>query len=271
MANVFAILSAIALAAACFLAVKNRGAYEQEIHLRQEQEKRLTRGTGEFNDFAAQYQATYDERVATQKENVDLTKTQTDETRKNNGLESEKASKTSESEANAKKISDIEEQLKEIGTIPELIDTIQKLKSSLEGLTLDIASSEAKQADLTGEKGRTEGVIANYGKINEHFAQKQSYFSNTRISAIYPAYGFVTLPIGNTAGVISGSTLQVQRDGATIAKLRVTSVESGRAAAEIVPDSVAADTTLMVGDKVVPGDAVPAGATGPAKPAGPAR
>jgi hypothetical protein len=58
--------------------------------------------------------------------------------------------------------------------------------------------------------------------------------------------------------VISGSTLEVQRDGATIAKLRVRSVEAGRAAAEIIPDSVAQDVTLMVGDKVVPGAAIPA-------------
>jgi hypothetical protein len=266
MANVFAILSAIALAAACFLAVKNRGAYEHEIEERKTQETRLTRVTGEYTDRVAQYDATYAERVATEKENQGLTSNQTDETRKNNGLESEKTAKTSETEANAKKIADIEEQLKEIGTIPELIDNIKKLKESLEGLTLDIASSEAKQTDLTAEKGRTEGVIANYGQKNQNFATKHSFFASTRVSAIYPAYGFVTLPIGNTSGVISGSTLEVQRDGATIARLRVTSVEAGRAAAEIIPDSVAADTTLMVGDRVVPGAAVPAG---PAKPAGP--
>ncbi len=270
MANVFAILSAIALAAACFLAVKNRTAYEGEIANRQGQEKRLATATKDFNDTTAQYQATYDERVATQKENVGLTANQTEETRKNNTLESEKATKTSESDAMAKKIADFEEKTKEFGPIEELVAKLQALKTSLEGLDLDITAATAKRDDMTNEKARTEGVVANYGTKNENFAKKQSFFSSTRISAIYPAYGFVTLPIGNTGGVISGSTLEVQRDGATVAKLRVTSVEAGRAAAEIVPDSVAADTTLMVGDRVVPGAATPAGPAGPAAPAKPA-
>ena len=263
MANVFAILSAIALAAACFLALKNKDAYESEIKERQKQQERFARLTKEHEAVVQEYDTTYAERVATQKENEGLRGNQTDETKKNLAWESEKASKTTESEANAKKIADIEEQLKEIGPIQELAGTIKDLKESLEGLTLDIASGEAKVADLTGEKGRTEGVIAAYGRKNENFATKRSFFASTRISAIYPAYGFVTLPIGNTSGVISGSTLEVQRDGAVIAKLRVSSVEAGRSAAEIIPDSVAQDTTLMVGDRVVPGAAV--------TPAGPAR
>jgi len=45
--------------------------------------------------------------------------------------------------------------------------------------------------------------------------------------------------------------LDVVRDGATIAKLLVTSVESTSASASIIPDSIAQDITLMVGDRVV--------------------
>lgn len=258
MANVFAILSAIALAAACFLAMKNKDAYEKEIGLRQTEQARNAKLTTEYNALVSEFDATYAERTATEKENVGLRENETAETRKNTTLEGEKTTKTSESEALAKKIADFEEQTKEFGPIEELVAKLQELKTTLEGLTLDIASGEAKVADLTNEKGRTEGVIAAYGTKNENFAKKKSFFATTRISAIYPAYGFVTLPIGNTSGVISGSTLEVQRDGATIAKLRVRSVEAGRAAAEIIPDSVAQDVTLMVGDKVVPGAAIPA-------------
>jgi hypothetical protein len=45
----------------------------------------------------------------------------------------------------------------------------------------------------------------------------------------------------------------VVRDGATIAKLLVTSVEGRSASASIIPDSIAQDITLMVGDRVVTG------------------
>jgi hypothetical protein len=72
----------------------------------------------------------------------------------------------------------------------------------------------------------------------------------TSIRSIYPTWGFVTLNAGNNAGVTATSTLDVVRDGATIAKLLVTSVESRSASASIIPDSIAQDVTLMVGDRV---------------------
>ena len=56
---------------------------------------------------------------------------------------------------------------------------------------------------------------------------------------------------GNNAGVNANSTLDVVRDGETIAQLLVTAVESRSASASIIPDSIAQDVTLMVGDRVV--------------------
>lgn len=253
MANVFAILSAIALAAAAFLAMKNKDAYQKEIVARQNEQTRNAKLTVEYNDLVDQFATTESERKAAETETVALRETETAETKKNTTLEGEKTAKTTESEANGKKIADIEDQLKEIGSIEELVEKLTGTKEALEGLDLDIASNTAKQADLTSEKARTEGVVTTYNVKNTNYSSKKSFFGSTRISAIYPAYGFVTLPAGNTAGVVSGSPLDVIRDGAVIAKLRVSSVEAGRAAAEIVPDSVAGDTTLMVGDRVVPG------------------
>ena len=71
----------------------------------------------------------------------------------------------------------------------------------------------------------------------------------------------MTLAAGNHAGVVTNSILNVVRNGETIASLLVTAVESSSASASIVPDSLASDVTLMVGDRVVPGTKV-------AKPSG---
>ena len=182
-----------------------------------------------------------------------MTEQQTAQVKKNRGLEDALAEKEAQADANAKKISTIEEGLKELGDIPELVDKIKKTTEELAQLKEDISSNEARLADLTAEKARTQGVIESYKVKDGHYANKRSFFSSTRISQIFPAYGFVTLPVGNTSGVVSGSPLNVVRDGAVVAKLRVSSVESGRAAAEIVPDSIAEGTVLMVGDRVVPG------------------
>ncbi|MFN5868665.1 MAG: hypothetical protein ACK46A_04980, partial [Akkermansiaceae bacterium] len=63
--------------------------------------------------------------------------------------------------------------------------------------------------------------------------------------------GFVTLANGYQSGVTGGSSLDIVRDGAVIGKLMVTTVERSSASASIVPDSLAPDITLRVGDEIV--------------------
>ena len=253
MANVFAILSAIALAAAAFLAMKNKEAYATEIDLRKAEQDRLATQTAKHESLVADFDETASTRKSTEEETVGLREKETAQTKKNKDVESAVATKKAEADGNAAKITEIETQLKEVGNIEELVGKMERTKQVIEETTLAIASTEAKLADLTSEKSRTEGVIGSYTVKNSNYSNKRSFFSSTRIGSIYPAYGFVTLPIGNTSGVVSGSTLDVVRDGAVIGKLRVRSVESGRSAAEIIPDSIAQDVTLSVGDRVVPG------------------
>jgi hypothetical protein len=253
MANVFAILSAIALAAAAFLAMKNKGAYETEIAARKTEQEHLATSEAKYTSLVTDVESTEAELKSTDEETVGLTEKETAQAAKNKAVEGDVATKKQQSDANAAKIADFEEKTKEIGNIEELVGKMERTKQELEEFALSISTSEAKLADLTSEKTRTEGVIGSYNSKNSNYSNKRSFFTSTRISAIYPAYGFVTLPVGNSAGVVSGSPLDVVRDGSVVAKLRVKSVEAGRAAAEIVPDSVAQDSTLMVGDKVVPG------------------
>jgi hypothetical protein len=78
----------------------------------------------------------------------------------------------------------------------------------------------------------------------------------TRITSIYPNWGFVTLADGMTAGVAGGSPLDIVRDNEVIAKLLVTTVERNSASASIVPDSIADGVTLMIGDRVTAGSDV---------------
>lgn len=252
MANVFAILSAIALAAAAFLAVKNKGEYQKEISARQGEEERLQKSTNKLAALQQEFNDTAAERTATEEETVGLVEKQTAQEAKNKKVEDEIAAKRTETDANATKISAIEDSLKEIGNIEELVGIVKRTAEEIERLKTEIGSNEASLADMLAEKSRTEAVVASYAKENSDYSNQRSFFSSTRISAIYPAYGFVTLPIGNTGGVISGSSLAVIRDGEPVAQLRVSSVEAGRAAAEIVPDSLTQDTVLMVGDRVVP-------------------
>jgi uncharacterized protein YoxC len=252
MANVFAILSALALLAAAFLAMKNKEAYITEIDNRKSEQTRLQRSKDLLAALQTEFNETEKTRKETQEATVGLRETEDLQQKKNKAIEDDIEAKKTETESNATKIAEIEDKLKEIGNIDELVGKVTRTAAEIERLTSEIAANEATFADLQAEKTRTEGVIAAYRAKDANYSNQRSFFSSTRIGAIFPAYGFVTLPVGNTSGVVSGSPLDVVRDGEVVAKLRVSSVEAGRSAAEIVPDSLAPDTVLMVGDRVVP-------------------
>ncbi len=166
-------------------------------------------------------------------------------------LKKEIATKEDQVREQKASIDALADQLKELGDVTELASKMRRMNEELVQLQSDIDQTTTKLNNLIAEKNRTASIIASYEEEN---AWRNASLSNpkldTRISAIYDTYGFVTLPVGNTAGVVGGSSLDVVRDGEVIAKLLVKTVEATTAAAEIVPGSVNADTVLMVGDKI---------------------
>lgn len=166
-------------------------------------------------------------------------------------LKKEIASKEDQVREQKASIDALADQLKELGDVSELATKMRRMNEELVQLQSDIDQTTTKLNNLIAEKNRTAGVIASYEEEN---AWRNANLSNpkldTRISAIYESYGFVTLPVGNTAGVVGGSSLDVVRDGEVIAKLLVKTVEASTAAAEVIPGSLRADTVLMVGDNI---------------------
>jgi len=262
MANVFAILSAIALAASLFLAMKNKDAYQKEIGDRQTAEKKLEDSKKNLENLTNRFNSTEKERKATDVI-VDEQKTlETQNKASNAKAEAQKSSMTAETESNEKKIAAMQEGLP-VENINELVSKVKHTGEEMASLQDEISSNTATLADLMKEKGNTEGTIAAMRKRNSDISNKISFFPSSSISSIYPSFGFVTIPVGSNAGVVPGSTLNVVRGGSVVGKLRVRSVESSRASADIVPESLGQDVTLMVGDKVVPATDAPA----PGKPA----
>ena len=126
------------------------------------------------------------------------------------------------------------------------------MRTELEELTQSIADNEASLANLTAQDAATAAdAQLRKERLDTQGRGESLPTLKTSIRSIYPTWGFVTLNAGNNAGVTSSSTLDVVRDGATIARLLVTAVESRSASASIIPDSIAQDITLMVGDRVV--------------------
>ncbi|BCX46487.1 hypothetical protein HAHE_03950 [Haloferula helveola] len=261
MANIFAIITAVLLAASAYLAFKNNEMYKDEISDRQSEESRLDTSRNRLTSLRTQRDDTIAERTGVEEDTVVKKDQEEKQKATNTGLQDDIDSKKSQVEDNARKIAEIEEQTKELGEISDIAAKIRRMKGEIASLEDEQADKEATLARLLGEKSSTEATISNYNTENEAITNQRSFFDSARISAIYAPWGFVTLNAGNGAGVVSGSSLDVVRDGETVAKLRVRSVESGRAAADVVPDSLSEDITLMVGDRVVP-----SAADEPAKP-----
>ncbi len=254
MANVFGILTAIVLALAAFVAFKNKAAYATNIEKTQTQ--KTTLGNSEVRLAAA-------EKVLAQlpvdiaEVDAEVEKLATEEatqTKANADLTTQVEAKAKKISANKEKLDDIRAKTEKSGNINELAKKIETISAELIELAASIDLATSKRDNLTAQIAATDSQVNAAKSKFENYTGGQSLPAlNTRIRSIYPNWGFVTLATGNNGGVVANSTLNVVRGGETIAKLLVTAVESSSASASIVPDSMAPDVTLMVGDRVVPG------------------
>ncbi len=254
MANLFGILTAITLAIAAFVALKNKAAYQTQIESRQAAETTLQTSQKKLETVKADVTAALNDIDKVKAEIPAVKAREAEQKKTNDALTADKATKTQEIEANKTKLAAITEKTQALGTIRDLATKMGTISNELKDLDVTITANEAKLANFTAESNRVEAQLNEQRKQVELRSKGESFSTlKTRISAVYPNWGFVTLAAGNNAGVITNSTLDVLRDGEVIAKLLVTAVERNSASASIVPESVQADTVLSVGDQVVPG------------------
>lgn len=253
MANVFGILTLLVLLLSGFVAWKNKGKYEEEIARVLTEKQNLALSQERLEKARTDLADTIAKRTETDAQVVTLTGQEDEQRKTNENLKQQIEVKTRKAESNKQQIDDIRDKTAKIGDLKELAPKMRATNAELEELGQNITATEAKLANLTALNERTEGE-ANAMKKKFEIISSGSSLPNleTRIRSIYPTWGFVTLAAGNNAGVVTNSTLDVVRDGNTVAKLLVTAVERGTASASIVPDSVAPDSVLMVGDRVVP-------------------
>ena len=254
MANVFGILTAIVLALAGFVAYKNKAAYQTEIENTATQKENLAKSQVRLKTAQDTLASTMAKRADVDSENLKLAETEIAQKKTNGELEAQAKTESEKAAANKERLDSIRDKTSKIGDLKELASKMRATNAELEELSQNISSTEAKLANLTAQNTQTEGQANALKKKFEIISNGQSLPTlNTRIRSIYPTWGFVTLATGNSGGVVANSTLDVVRDGKPIAKLLVTAVERNSASASIIPDSIAADVTLMVGDRVVPG------------------
>lgn len=254
MANILGIFTAIILAVATFVAMKNKAHYEEEIAIRKTEEASLAQSQERLKAAQAVLKALPIERAEVDAQFTAKTDEETGLKEANDAMKADIEGKTATIEANKVKLDEFREKTAKIGNIQDLAGKMNTMRSELEELIGGIAANEASLSNLTAQNTAAQAEAVRRKDELDTFGRGESLPSlKTSIRNIYPTWGFVTLNAGNNAGVTASSSLNVVRDGATIARLLVTAVESRSASASIVPDSIAPDVTLMVGDSVVAG------------------
>ena len=244
-------LSLLILGFALFVGLKNKENYEAKIETRKELDNLNVQKTNKLDKTTKERDATQERRVAREAEAAEMGKKLDEQKEKNVELAKQIDEKKDQIAAQKLKIEQLVEALKDLGDIETLIPKVKALKNSIIQLKADIVANDEKLKNLIAEQNRTAGIVTGYESENSwRSAVTSNPKLDTRIGRIYETYGFVSLPVGNNAGVVGGSKLEVVRDGAVIAKLLVKLVEPKSSTADIIPGSLVPDTVLIEGDKV---------------------
>ena len=157
-------------------------------------------------------------------------------------------------EAAAKDLAELEQKMKDIGGLPAMVAELKAQEAKRVEYDKQIATAKADIESALSRKTSMDKVIADIKRID--IWQQTGTMAPTfrsRITAVNPDWGFVTIGAGNGASVVRQAKLDVVRGNSVVGKVVVTHVSPNSAAAEIVPGSVA------LGDSILPGDQVKTG------------
>jgi len=196
--------------------------------------KDLDKTTAELKQTKTTLEATTTELATTKK---DLDKTSTELTTTKNTLE-----KTSE------ELKDTQQQLasyKSTGYEPKTIIAFGKENKRL---TDALATSEFDNRLLNQKKKELENELAYYKHPEIEPAMPAKLTGKVLVAD--PKWNFVVLNVGQAQGVLKHGTLLINRNGALVAKVKVTSVQQDQCIANVMPGWQLGE--VLEGDLVIP-------------------
>lgn len=245
-------LSAVCLGVACYFAVTNKTALEQEKDRVAKYQANLVAARDHNAKFEEAKQGS-DARIAEMTKALEAEKLTVAETAAKADLKAKELEllKNNLDQVN-KVVNGLQEKIKEAGDIPALlaqIDTIRKERAEAEAAVanqnqrfaatqerINSLNQSAVEAEERESRGRR-------GIVDDDF--------NARVAQSYTDWGFVVLNKGNGGGVFANADLEVKRGKDVIAKLKVRNVEQNSSVAELVPGSLAEGSNIRSGDMVV--------------------
>lgn len=176
-----------------------------------------------------------------------------------------------EADDNARKVGDAQGELDRVraqaaqspGVGGAMADTSVELQNKIRELETQVAEAKQVQRSMQ-EQVRTADANVRELRVKEDRRQRGLMASGLsgNILAVDRNWNFVVLNLGDRNGVVHNAEMIVQRGGAMVGKVRITSVEPSQSIADIIPNSVPAGIVVERGDRVIyaGGDPAPPGA-----------
>jgi len=248
----FGILTALVLAISAWIGFKNQTEYKKQIDLRQAEEASFKREVNILKKRTDEWESTIDAKKVLITSNEGLSEEIAALESKISEIKSEIAQKETKKKQLETEVAEATEVMNKVGGVRALVPKIKGLRSDIASLTAEIEQGNASLSNLKQTKSDTESsIVVNEKRVEFETSGKSQPSLKTTIKTVYSSWGFVTLNGGDIQGVVPGSALAVVRGDEIVARLKVTTVEPNRAAADILRESLGADVFLRSGDKVV--------------------
>jgi len=250
--NLLGIFAALFLGVAAYFGWENMEQYKTQIAERQTEERLLKQEQDKLEKTQGEVKVA-DEDLTEKKAN--LAKLEEDLDAQNNvvaDLEGQIEDQKLSIADRKQELAEAEKATSGAGDPEELLADVKKYKVEIAELEIQLTEAESDRVNLEGTSVSLNNHIEKTRENISLYTKQQSNPNlSTSVADVYGGFGFVTINGGDQVGIVKGSTLNVVRGSDTIAKLLVTAVETNRAAANIVPDSLAPDTSVYPGDKVI--------------------
>ena len=255
MTKVLFILSAVVMLVACFFAWENGRRFAETRNEVAEAGRNISASTTAMaklkNEAAAEQQ-----KIA-QIQEADDAETEKLKAHKNRLAQAEADTVRTQEEfdvksAEQKKLADQLDSLPKdvkVETLAEDINRLKKEKLDFEGQAEEVKKKVAAEEEkVAGIQKRVDDVVR---KIEERSRNFERNSLNARILAVNHEWGFVVIDAGKSTGLTEETKLIVTRGAQTVGKVSVSTIENGRAMANILPNTVANGEIIMPGDRVI--------------------
>ncbi|MGJ8696119.1 MAG: hypothetical protein ACSHYF_07360 [Verrucomicrobiaceae bacterium] len=259
MKNILYIIAVVAIAAAGVFGWQVKSKTEEKIEARNALKAQNTQLTKTINtetdnkkaaeEATAAAQSGKDEAVAS----VDNAKAKEGDLKRT--LDQEESRLASEKARVAKVdkfVAEIKKQLDgdvELDEIPGIVDALREEKN--------VKTKKVEELDLIREKlerNVTESqaeIVRVSNKIQESKARVSGNTFQASVASVNNEWGFLVINAGEKSGLSGDSKLILTRDGRSLGKVLISSLEANQAIAEVVPESIAPGVRPQPGDSVI--------------------